>query len=94
MAFVEDLDVFINDDTPGYVNAVVNGATIIGLFDNAYTGIDLVGSSDPTLLCKSSDVPAIADGLSVTINSTAYKVAGAPEPDGHGLVLLQLRKSS
>lgn len=94
MPFVEDLDVFINDDTPGYAHAIIGANTVTGLFDNDYTGIDLVGSSDPTFLCKSSDVPLIADGSSIIINGTTYKVAGAPQPDGTGLVLLQLRKSS
>lgn len=92
MAFSEDLSVFINTDTPGYVDAMIGSATVVGLFDNGYTGIDMVGSSDPTLLCMAADIPAVADGTTVTINGISYRVAGAPEPDGTGLVLLQLRK--
>lgn len=94
MTFSEDHSIFINTDTPGYVNAVIGNDQVTGLFDNGYTGIELVGSSDPTLLCVAADIPTIADGVAVTINGTAYKVAGAPEPDGHGLVLLQLRRST
>ena len=94
MAFSEDLSIFINTDTPGYANAIIGVNTIVGLFDNGYRGFELVGSSDPTLLCADDDIVGVADGTSIVVNGVTYTVAGAPEPDGHGLTLLQLRRSS
>lgn len=94
MAFSEDLSIFINPDTPGYAQAVIGEKTIVGLFDNGYMGVDLVGSSDPSLLCMDTDIVGVADGTSIVVNNVTYTVAGAPEPDGSGLTLLQLRRSS
>lgn len=92
MTFAEDLSLFINTDTPGYVSATIGAATITGLFDNGYADLNgMIGGSHPTLLCISADIPSVVNGTALTINATAYTVAGTPQPDGTGLTVLQLR---
>lgn len=94
MAFAEDLSLFISTDTPGSVSATIGADTVTGLFDNGYADLNgMIGGSHPTLLCISADIPAVVNGTALTINATAYTVAGTPQPDGTGLTLLQLREA-
>lgn len=90
--FVEDLSVFINPDTPGYVLAKVDGVDVGMLFDRAYTGAlsGLVESTGPQAVAKSADVAAVVQGSALVIGGVTYTVTGV-EPDGTGITTLQLR---
>ncbi len=90
--FIDDLDVFINDDTPGYVDANIAGIGVVGgIFGDDYGEFSgMVAGSKPTLLCISSQITAVVNGTALTINGVNYTVAGAPQPDGTGLTTLNL----
>ena len=90
MAFTENLADFINDDTPGYVLATVGGVACAGIFDNAFAlTLSYVSGTAPSLVVKTADVPAVAQGDAVTIGTTGYTVEGV-EADGAGITLLRL----
>lgn len=75
------------------VTATYNGSTSVdGIFDNGYLatmGGD-VDSTDPTFTCELSSIPAVANNDTLLINAITYVVVSI-EPDGTGLVTLQLR---
>lgn len=95
MAFVDDLEVFINDDTPGYVDASFEGIGVVGgIFGDDYEEFSgMVAGSKPILLCISSQIPDVVNGTALTINGVDYTVAGAPQPDGTGLTTLNLSET-
>lgn len=70
-----------------------NTATIKGIFDNEYFEIagqdNPARSSQPTLVCKSSDVNSAERNSMVERGIDVYKVVGV-EPDGTGITLLLL----
>lgn len=94
MAFTEDFTEFF-DITGGFaVNATYNGTTTIaGIFDNGYAeslGGD-VASTDPMFLCPVGALTEAGSiGKTLLIGSTTYVIVGF-EPDGTGMVNLQLR---
>ena len=90
MAFVEDAAPLFVDFG---VTATVGATAVNGIFDNATLAEFGILGSGPKFLCKASDVPGIAFGQAVTINSTAYAVTEV-RPDGTGLVELILDKAS
>lgn len=74
--------------------AIINGVDVDGIFSKEYAEFSgVIGGSNPTFQCKSADVAAVTNGTALTINSINYKVAGAPQPDGSGLTLLQLKEA-
>lgn len=91
--FTEDLTIFFNADTPGYVLATVSGVPVGAIFDNGYAqgGVGGLGmaSSQPMLTLPTANVPAQPQGLPVVVGSTSYLVAGH-EPDGTGISVLML----
>lgn len=97
MAFTENISEFFDSDD--FATAATYGAsTVYGIFDNEYAD-DLGGTvgvegSNPTFTCAAADVAGIKDGDAITINATSYKVAGPPQPDGTGLITLQLQDQS
>jgi len=95
MPFTEDLSDFINDDTPGYVDANITGIGIVGgIFGDDYGEFNgMVAGSKPTLLCISSEITTVVNGAALTIDGVDYTVAGAPQPDGTGLTILNLSET-
>ena len=81
--------------SPGstYPNRNDETATIRGVFDNEY--YEIVGqenparSSQPTLVCKTSDVADAERNSMIEIGTAVYKVVGV-EPDGTGITVLLL----
>lgn len=78
------------------VSAVTGaGATIQGVFDDKYLGIDAQGmvveADSPIFVCRSSDVAsaALTHGATVTINGVTYTVRTL-KPDGTGMTQLVL----
>ena len=90
MAFVEDFDVFFNDDTPGYLQLVIDGETVEGIFDNKFQDANFVESSNPVFTVKTADVASIAVNSVVMNGETEYRVIGV-EDDGTGVTRLELR---
>lgn len=70
----------------------VSGVEIDALFDKAYLGAlsGLVESTGPQCIAKTSDVAAVVQGSTITIDGTAYTVTGV-QADGTGISTLQLR---
>ena len=90
MSFSEELADFINPDTPGYVLATVDGASVPALFDKLYAvGMDIAGNA-PLLTAISSAVSSAALGTAVVVGGVSYTVGGI-EPDGLGLTVLRLQ---
>lgn len=73
-----------------------NVVTVYGALEYPYTELTAEGipaeGRNPTFFCALADVPAVVQGLTITINSTGFTISGV-EPDGTGMVKLQLRKT-
>lgn len=90
MAFVESMPCFFVDFG---VTATIGAASVSGIFDTPSAEMFGIGGSDPTFTCATADVVSIAAGQAVTIAGTDYTVT-AVKPDGTGLTVLHLDKSS
>ena len=95
MAFTENIAEFFDADDFA-VTATWNLTSVKGIFNNEY--FDEIGpgpgveSSNPVFICATADVTGIAEGDDITINGTTYKVVGPPQPDGTGVMTLQLQE--
>lgn len=73
--------------------SIDGGSAIGGIFDDGYApgavGQLGMGSSRPSVVVPSAQVPAQPVGLAITVNGVAYLVAAA-EPDGVGSTCLVL----
>ncbi len=97
MAFPENLDAFFStDDFAVSATWTPDGDTssaITGIFDNEYS--DASGgevdfeASQPTFLVQTADVPDVAQGDQLFVNSRYYRIVNV-QPDGTGLTLLIL----
>lgn len=70
--------------------------TVIGIFDNEFLGVGVgagaqAATDQPRFLCRTSDVPAVADGDALTVDSVAY-IIRVPMPDGTGMTELVLEE--
>ncbi len=100
MSFTEDFSEFLSTDDFADVGLYtpVRGvqSSVIGIFTNAsdFTnlGVDLdEGGSQPTFLCKTSDVPVAAHDDTLIVSTKPYKVVYVL-PDGTGMTRLILEK--
>lgn len=101
--FTEDLTPMFDPVYGFAVTATWNGTEIPVLFDREYfvdqpkfMGIedrmlytDIV-SSKPAATCRTSDVSAVKQGDTITIDGTTYTVV-VPMPDGTGITVLSLQ---
>lgn len=82
-----DLDVW-NDDAPNTETIEVRG-----IFTKDYIKLDLgiadQDSTDPQVRIQTAEIPNAAEGDSVIVDGTAYKV-GTPKPNGRGDTLIDL----
>jgi hypothetical protein len=68
---------------------LASGAKVGGIFSKP-SAVQLgLMSTSPELICKTSDVTTVANGQTITINSTAHTVR-AIEPDGVGMTRITL----
>ncbi len=72
----------------------VTDIEVHGAFTNPHANADadvnmLVTS--PTIKCLESDLPGLTTSAKFTVNGVLYK-AGAPQPDGTGMVLIELQE--
>ncbi len=92
MAFTEDLTDFINDDTPGYVLATLDGISVEGIFDNgSAAGLGMLGTN-PTFTCASASAPSSKRNKTLVVNGTSYTVREI-KPDGTGMSVLELEQA-
>jgi hypothetical protein len=89
MALVETHAAFLQDFG---ITATVGGASVTGIFDDAYADPLNFSGSEPSLLCKSSDVSARAQGDAVVVNAVNYTIT-AIKPDGTGMTRLLLAEA-
>jgi len=91
MALVEDLTVFLNTDDFA-VEATWNATTVNVIFDAPYSqNLDIAGSN-PSILVAAADMPGAAIGDAVVVNGTNYQIAEPPQPDGTGMVRIELEE--
>ena len=89
MPLVEDFSVYFADFG---VPATFNGTTAVNvIFDKEYLGAMGIESNNPVALVEAAKIPAVVHGDTLLISAVTYKVIGV-EPDGVGMVLLQLQK--
>lgn len=92
MAFVEDPAPFFGDFA---VAATLQSVAVASgvIFDAEY--LEAIGNyvegRAPVALAIAAEVPSVAQGQSLVIGATTYKVRGV-EPDGTGFVLLRLEE--
>jgi hypothetical protein len=70
--------------------------SVKGIFDSAYTEIDVSGSvgftsTTPRFVCRSCDIVGAEDADSVTVDGTIYLIR-VVQPDGTGMTELILEK--
>lgn len=94
--FADDLTLLFNPDE--FATAVTyGGGTINGVFDNETIPVDAGGfaqvhQEQPRLTCRTTDVPSIAEGDTMTISATNYTVR-AWIHDSTGVTTVQLEKA-
>jgi len=94
----------LNDDLATIMNldefavaVTYNGGTINGIFDNETIPVDAGGyapihQEQPRLICRTVDLPSIAEGQTMTISAQVY-VIRAWIHNGVGETTIQLEKS-
>ena len=87
--FKEDLSAFFNEFA---VPAVWQGNTVQVIFDKAYAEQFGMAGNNPVINAPESAFVGIARGQALVVNSTNYTVQSF-EPDGTGLILIQLQKA-
>lgn len=95
MAFVENLADFLNDDTPGYVLAVLDGVEVGGIFDNGSDSAlnNMMLGTNPTFTLASASASSSSRGKTLVVDSVSYTVREV-KPDGTGMTVLELEKAS
>jgi hypothetical protein len=94
MAFAENLTAFVRDDDFA-VAATLQGVAVTSgvIFDAEY--VEPLGNfaeaRQPVALAIASEVASVAQGQTLAIGATNYKVRGV-EPDGTGMVVLRLEE--
>lgn len=94
MAFAEDLTAFVREDDFA-VAATLQGVAVASgvIFDADYVEPlgNYVEGRAPVALAVASEIASVAQGQTLVIGATTYKVRGV-EPDGTGMVLLRLEE--
>ena len=91
MQFVEPLSVYFGDIAK---DTTLNGTAIRVIFDDGYQlGLNDFEGRNPMVQAKEADIPAgTQHGATLIIAGVSYTVRSI-EPDGNGIVTLQLRKA-
>lgn len=92
----DDLATIFNVDEFA-ITVTYDGGAITGIFDNETIPVDAGGytqvhQEQPRLLCRTSDVPSIAEGQTMIISAQTY-VIRAWIHNGVGETSIQLEKS-
>lgn len=87
-----DLAAFVDEDMPGYALATIGAGSVAGLFSNPSLEALGIAGSRPVFRALTTEVSSVVEGTAITINATAYTVAGI-QPDGKGMTLLILERT-
>lgn len=71
---------------------IFRNTEIFGVYDEDFVelGFDrAVESSQPTLQCRTSDLPGVRHGDTVSVEGRLYEIVGV-HPDGQGMTTLRL----
>ena len=83
--------------TINVTDSIGSSANIVAIFDNEYTEVDIgeagVQSTQPKLLCRTTDVSNLTEGDLCVIDSTNYFIQ-IRQDDGTGMTELFLRVAS
>lgn len=91
--FAEDLDVFINETTPGYKTLLINYESVGVIFDNNYIEEGFTESAVPVFWANTAEMPSLAHGDPVIdeAGDERYEVVNI-QPDGSGVTMVRLRR--
>lgn len=89
--FAEDLSPFFNTAELA-TQAMLDGAPVTGLFDNAYTEAFGMASRAPMFTLPSSQAAGVSQTSVLVVCDTTYRVTSA-QPDGTGVTTLMLERS-
>lgn len=92
-AFLADFGVEVT------INAAVSPNVFTAIFDNAYAEAAFgqgapIAASAPVLRARTADIGDLDEGVQVTVEGTAYRVAEKPHHDGTGMSEVILEKTS
>lgn len=91
MAFAEDLSLFFSTSDFAVAGVLNSTLTVNGIHDPRYVDPFSVDGVDNVFLCPISSAPNVAQGDTLVIGATTYKVRGVrkhePDPD---VMLLKL----
>jgi hypothetical protein len=88
--FIEPTSAYFGDFA---VVATWQGASVSVIFDNEYIDNLGIAGTNPSALAKATDMPNVKSGQAISINSVNYIISQPPQPDGTGMVRLELRKA-
>lgn len=91
--FAEDLTLFFNTAEHA-TEATWSGSPdpITVIFDNGFAEQLGISTTNPTATAIAAQMPNVARGQTLTINSVNYRIDDL-QPDGTGLLILQLKKA-
>lgn len=85
--FAEDLSAFLREGEHG-TPAVIAGAPVVGIFENAYEDALEIADTGPRFLCPEASARVVV-GETITVDGASFKVVER-KPDGTGMVELVL----
>jgi hypothetical protein len=97
----DDRAVFFNADDFGVAASFTpsggSASTVNGIIRNVYFEAEAGGNvgvsmQDPMFICRTADVPSVAEGDALSVSGTAYTIR-VVEPDGTGMTRLMLEKN-
>ncbi len=91
--FDENLNLFMDVNHGFAVNATWQTLQIPVIFDRAYLESLGISSSNPVALAVVEQMPNVARGQAIQIETINYVIDDI-QPDGTGMVLLQLKKAA
>lgn len=91
--FTEDLSLFLDTANGFAVNATWQTQQVPVIFDRAYLESLGISGANPVALTAEAKVPNVTRGQAILIQSTNYTIDDI-QPDGTGMVLLQLKRAA
>lgn len=89
--FTEDLTAFFAP-AEFATTATLDGASVAGIFDNAYVDVLGIASRAPMFTLRSVDAAAATQASVLVVDGAAYRVTSV-QPDGTGVTTLTLERS-
>lgn len=90
MPFVEDLSAFFSTSAFA-TTATLDGASVAGIFDNAYMDALGLATTEPRFTLRSTDATTTTTASLLVVNGATYRVRSV-QPDGTGVTVLALER--